>query len=141
MDQKQIESGVVVPAGWKLVPDTATPEMIKAGLEKVALAERIGMPEYSSDDGIDMAWDAMLAATPTAPAAQPQPVAKHGELPPHQQDDEHKAFMAVYLAAARKSGNNTSAEMILWHGNRHWNGKPGEMWRARAALAKKGGAA
>lgn len=55
-------------------------------------------------------------------------------LEPFEQDDEYKAFVAAHRASVLATVNDPSEEMILWHANRHWNGKPGEMWRARAAL-------
>ncbi|WP_395406237.1 hypothetical protein ACHMW6_06075 [Pseudoduganella sp. UC29_106] len=54
---------------------------------------------------------------------------------PFEQDDEYKAFIAAHRAQVMKTVKEPSEEMVLWHASRHWDGKPGEMWRARAALA------
>jgi hypothetical protein len=57
---------------WKLLPTDLTLEMKVAGLNKIDLALRVGMPEYDLTDGIEMAWDAMLEVAPTPP--EPTPV-------------------------------------------------------------------
>lgn len=72
---------VGVPEGWKPVPIKPTIEMVEAGYE-----EGIGMPDRSAHARVIEQYDAMLAAAPTvknslsvaapsAPAAEPEPVA------------------------------------------------------------------
>jgi Lar family restriction alleviation protein len=59
-------AGDAVPAGFKLAPDEPTPKMLAEGLERFQFAERIGMPEYSAEDAMSMAYEAMLSAAPVA---------------------------------------------------------------------------
>ena len=57
--------------GWKLVPVELTPDMKHAAHNKIDLALRVGLPEYDLTDGVEMAWDAALAAAPAAPEVEP----------------------------------------------------------------------
>jgi hypothetical protein len=70
----------------------------------------------------------LRAALAAVPAAAPivQPVG----------DDraEYEAFVSAHRAQVLADKPDADEHMILWHADRHWNGKPGAMWRSRAAL-------
>jgi hypothetical protein len=61
--------------------------------------------------------------------------ANHPE-PALSQYKEYRLFMDAHrkLAIKQAGADAISEEMVRWHGDRHWGGKPGEMWRACAAL-------
>jgi hypothetical protein len=76
------------PAGWKLVPVNPTPEMWKA-------AKSVPDPNPPYPPHYGLAWDAMLAATPTPPAEQQaQPGAVYAEL--HEPDATTVGLGAVW---------------------------------------------
>lgn len=70
----QGQAAPVVPAGWKLVPAEATPEMMRRGMSELSFGAPI-------DSDMANAWYAMLAAVPAVPLPSEQSAQSQGACP------------------------------------------------------------
>ena len=59
----EVQALSAAPAGWKLVPEDATEEMVRA-------TDKVNFANADTDGTLHNVWNVMLAATPTLPAEQ-----------------------------------------------------------------------
>ena len=99
--EAQIEalSGVqalsAAPAGWKLVPEDATEEMVRA-------TDKVNFANADTDGTMHNVWNVMLAASPTPPAEQAAPKAAPGE-------QNESAYQRGYMDGMAKGRRDVDA--------------------------------
>ena len=102
------------PAGWKLAPEDATEEMVRA-------TDKVNFANADTDGTMHNVWNVMLAATPTPPAEQQASatevalVGAYARLPDFDSGDE-PIWEAVFKWKAANPGSDASKKAMAVEG-------------------------
>lgn len=105
------EQAVTVPAGWKLVPETNTPEMCEA-YEDLYLTYGDGPP-------VETVWTAMLSAAPSAPATEAEEGNAFRPMEAWDQRDEPVMLLVDYRGDGDHPLEDANFAITVGHNNDH----------------------